>query len=54
MAPPYVYRSLSVAASGCAVARGVTDEDLAWLGANWLTPPELARLVEEYDRVLTL
>jgi hypothetical protein len=32
----------------------VTDEDIDWLGASWLTPPDLARLVEEYDRVLTL
>jgi hypothetical protein len=32
----------------------VTDEDIAWLHADWLTPPDLARLVEEYDRVLTL
>jgi hypothetical protein len=32
----------------------VADEDIEWLGASWLTPPDLARLVEEHDRVLTL
>jgi hypothetical protein len=32
----------------------VTDQDIAWLNGSWLTPPDLARMVEEYDRVLTL
>jgi hypothetical protein len=32
----------------------VTDADLEWLGASWTTPPELARMVADYDRVLSL
>jgi hypothetical protein len=32
----------------------VTDEDLTWLKANWTTPPELARMVEEFDRVVSI
>jgi hypothetical protein len=32
----------------------VTDADLEWLGASWTTPPELARMVAEYDRVFSL
>jgi hypothetical protein len=31
----------------------VTDDDLAWLGASWLTPPDFARMVAEYDRVVS-
>jgi hypothetical protein len=30
----------------------VTEEDLEWIGASWLTPPELARMIVEYDRVV--
>jgi hypothetical protein len=30
----------------------VTEEDLEWIGARWLTPPELARMIAEYDRVV--
>jgi hypothetical protein len=32
----------------------VTEADLEWLGATWTTPPELARLVAEYDRVFSV
>lgn len=32
----------------------VIDEDLAWLRASWTTPPEFARMVEEFDRVVSL
>jgi hypothetical protein len=32
--------------------RGATDEDLEWLGASWLTPPEFARMTEEHDPVV--
>jgi hypothetical protein len=39
---------------GCAVARGATDTDLEWLNASWLTPPELARMIAEYDRVVSV
>jgi hypothetical protein len=31
----------------------VTDEDLSRVGGTWTTPPEAARLLEEYDRVVT-
>jgi hypothetical protein len=31
----------------------VTDEDLANLGGEWITPPDVARLVEDADRFLT-
>jgi len=39
---------------GCAVARGATDEDLAWLQASWTTPPEFARMTEQFDRVVSI
>jgi hypothetical protein len=32
----------------------VTDDDLTWLGGTWLTPPELARLIEQFDRVVSI
>jgi hypothetical protein len=32
----------------------VTEADLEWLGATWTTPPELARLVAECDRVFSV
>jgi len=32
----------------------VTEEDLAWLGASWTTPPELAGMVAEFDRVVSI
>jgi hypothetical protein len=28
----------------------VTEEDLAALGGQWVTPPDVARLIEEADR----
>jgi hypothetical protein len=36
------------------VARGATDADLEWLNARWLTPPELARMIADYDRVVSV
>jgi hypothetical protein len=36
------------------VARGATDEDLAGLGGTWVTPPDVARLIEEADRFVSL
>jgi hypothetical protein len=32
----------------------VTEEDLEWLGWSWTTPPDLARMVAEYDRVVSV
>jgi hypothetical protein len=32
----------------------VTEADLEWLGASWTTPPELATMVAEYDRVVSV
>jgi hypothetical protein len=32
----------------------VTDEDLTWMKASWITPPELARMIEQFDRVVSL
>jgi hypothetical protein len=32
----------------------VTEEDLEWLGSSWTTPPDLARMVAEYDRVVSV
>jgi hypothetical protein len=32
----------------------VSDEDLEWLRAAWMTPPELARMAGEYDRVISV
>jgi hypothetical protein len=31
----------------------VNDADIEWLGASWLTPPDFARMVAEYDRVVS-
>ena len=28
--------------------------DLEWLNASWLMPPELARMIAEYDRVVSV
>jgi hypothetical protein len=39
---------------GCAVARGATDDDLAALNGVWITPPEVARLMEQADRVVSI
>lgn len=35
------------------MARGATDHDLAAIGGTWTTPPEVARLIAEADKVLT-
>jgi hypothetical protein len=32
----------------------VTDSDLEWLKANWTTPPELARMIADYDRIVSI
>jgi hypothetical protein len=32
----------------------VTEADLEWFGAQWTTPPDLARMVAEYDRVVSV
>jgi hypothetical protein len=32
----------------------VTDEDLQWLNASWTTPPELARMTEAFDRIVSV
>jgi hypothetical protein len=36
------------------VAREATDDDLAAIGGEWVTPPEVARLIEAADRVVSL
>jgi hypothetical protein len=35
------------------VARGATDDDLSFMGGSWSTPPDLANLIANADRVLT-
>jgi hypothetical protein len=32
----------------------VTDEDLEWMKASWITPPEFARMIEQFDRVVSV
>jgi hypothetical protein len=32
----------------------VTEADLEWLSSSWTTPPDLARMVAEYDRVVSV
>jgi hypothetical protein len=32
----------------------VTDDDLAVLGGQWVTAPDVARLIEEADRFVSL
>jgi hypothetical protein len=32
----------------------VTEADLEWIGASWTTPPELAQMVADYDRVVSV
>jgi hypothetical protein len=34
------------------VARGATDDDVAAIGGEWTTPPDVARLITECDRVV--
>ena len=38
---------------GCAVARGANDDDLEKVGGSWITPPEVAKLFADSDRVVT-
>jgi hypothetical protein len=30
-----------------------TDSDLGSMKASWLTPPELARMIADYDRIVS-
>jgi hypothetical protein len=39
---------------GCAVARVATDEDLMAIGGQWVTPPDVARLIETADRFVSI
>jgi hypothetical protein len=32
----------------------VSDADLEWLDARWTTPPELAAMIAEFDRVVSI
>jgi len=32
----------------------VTEDDLAELGGRWVTPPEVAQLIERADRLVTI
>jgi hypothetical protein len=32
----------------------VTEDELATIGGIWVTPPDVARLIEQADRVVTL
>jgi hypothetical protein len=32
----------------------VSDADLEWLHARWTTPPELAVMIAEFDRVASI
>jgi hypothetical protein len=36
------------------VARGVTEDDLAAVGGTWVTPPDVAHLIADADRVVSL
>jgi hypothetical protein len=36
------------------VARAVTDDDLAAVGGTWVSPPDVARLIADADRVVSL
>jgi hypothetical protein len=31
----------------------VSDDDLAAVGGTWVAPPDVARLIAEFDRVAT-
>jgi predicted peroxiredoxin len=39
---------------GCAMARAVTEDDLAAVGGTWVSPPDAARLIAEAERVVSL
>jgi predicted peroxiredoxin len=45
--PIYVWK-------GCAVAREATDEDLTAIGGQWVTAPDVARLIENADRFVSI
>jgi hypothetical protein len=32
----------------------VTDEDLTWMKGSWITPLEFARMIEEFDRLVSV
>jgi hypothetical protein len=36
------------------VARAVTEDDLAAVGGAWVTPTDVARLIADADRVVSL
>jgi hypothetical protein len=36
------------------VARAVTDDDLAAIGGTWVSPPDVARLIADADRLVSL
>ncbi len=36
------------------MARAVTEDDLAAVGGTWVTPPDVARLIADADRVVSL
>jgi hypothetical protein len=31
-----------------------TDEDLSWLAVRWTTPPEVAQMTADFDRVVSI
>jgi hypothetical protein len=35
------------------VARGVTEDHLGVLGATWVTPPDVAKLIADADKTVT-
>ncbi len=36
------------------MARGAVNEDLEKVNGTWITPPEVARLFGEVDRIISL
>ncbi len=36
------------------MARAVTEDDLAAVGGTWVTSPDVARLIADADRVVSL
>jgi hypothetical protein len=36
------------------VARGATDDDLIAIGGQWVTPADVARLIETAHRVVSI
>jgi hypothetical protein len=39
---------------GCGGARGAPDEDLEWLAGTWASPTDVAGLIEQFDRVVSI